>query len=159
MINSRNLSRSNRAPFQVLVIPYRRASADVRKLEYAIFRRNERSGGYWQGIAGGGEGRETSLQAAIRESNEEAGIPANANFLALKSMCTIPVEHVCGFHWGDQHLVIPEYAFAVECSNHEIVISSEHIEYKWVNYSEAAGLLKWDSNRCALWELHERLLR
>ena len=38
-----------RAPFQILVFPYRRRGD---KFEFALFRRAD--DGYWQGIAGGG---------------------------------------------------------------------------------------------------------
>jgi hypothetical protein len=31
-------------------------------------------------------------------------------------------------------------------------------EFKWASYDEAVNLLKWDSNKNALWELKERLL-
>jgi dATP pyrophosphohydrolase len=41
----------------------------------------------------------------------------------------------------------------------QVNISKEHIEYKWVNYEEAVKMLKWDSNKNALWELNECLLR
>nr|MBF4327696.1 NUDIX pyrophosphatase [Vibrio anguillarum] len=34
---------------------------------------------------------------------------------------------------------------------------SEHTEFRWCNATEASELLKYDSNRIALWELSERL--
>lgn len=37
------------------------------------------------------------------------------------------------------------------------MLSSEHKEYRWVEYDEAMRLLKYDSNKTALWELNERL--
>jgi broad specificity phosphatase PhoE len=40
-----------------------------------------------------------------------------------------------------------------------ITLSREHTDYRWVAYAEAARLLRWDSNRTALWELNERLTR
>ena len=39
----------------------------------------------------------------------------------------------------------------------DIHLSSEHKEYKWVEYDEALKKLKYDSNKTALWELNERL--
>src|SRR6476646_7791606 len=97
----------SRAPFQVLVIPYRLVS-DGEPL-YAIFRRNSATGGYWQWIAGGGENRETPLEAARREAEEEAVIPPDAQYMQLDSLATLPVEFVSGFLWGDDQLVIPEH--------------------------------------------------
>jgi len=40
-----------------------------------------------------------------------------------------------------------------------IAISPEHTSYRWLSYDEAARLLRWDSNKTALWELNERLRR
>ena len=53
-------------------------------------------------------------------------------------------------------LVVPEYAFSVEVK-WESTLSSEHSNYCWCNAIEAQKLLKYDSNRIALWELCERL--
>lgn len=144
-----------RAPFQVLVLPYHVSPSG--SIEYAVFRR--RDDGVWQGIAGGGEGDETPLAAAQRESFEEAGIASASLFIKLDSVATVPVERVAGFAWGDDVLVIPEYAFGVEVSGRNIRLSREHTEFRWVDCGAALGLLKWDSNRAALWELDLRLRR
>lgn len=47
---------------QVLVIPYKMING---KAEYCIFKRSDAL--YWQFIAGGGEDKETPLEAAKRE--------------------------------------------------------------------------------------------
>jgi len=52
---------------------------------------------------------------------------------------------------------VPQQAFGVELSQHEILLSDEHTEFRWVPYEDAARMLRWDSNKTALWELHERL--
>jgi len=36
-------------------------------------------------------------------------------------------------------------------------LSREHVEIAWLTHGEALARLTWDSNRHALWELHERL--
>jgi len=141
-----------RAPFQVLVFPFRHT--DSGEPEYALFRRSD--SGLWQGIAGGGEEDESPLQAARRETWEEAGIPQEAEFVALDSMTTMPVEAVVGsFLWGDSVYVIPEYSFGVRAD--QVTLSGEHLECRWVSYDQALSMLKWDSNRNALWEIHQRL--
>jgi hypothetical protein len=38
-------------------------------------------------------------------------------------------------------------------------LSDEHTEYRRVVYEDATALLRWDSNKIALWELNERLQR
>ncbi len=145
----------NRAPFQVLVFPYR-YTADG-KLEYVIFKRTD--GDYWQAIAGGGRVGESPPEAAKREAFEETGIPLESDYLPLDSMTTIPVIGICGYlYWGKDTLVVPEHCFGVLVQDHEILLSKEHTDFRWVSYDEARDLLKWDSNRNALWELDWRLL-
>ena len=147
-----------RATFNALVFPYRFTPDG--QLEYAILKRSEAAGGCWQAISGGGEDDETPMEAAKRESLEEAGIPDDSMFIALDSMTTIPVESVFGhMRWGDDVLLVTEHSFGVHAPHHVIRLSEEHTEFRWVSYELALGLLKWDSNRNALWELNFRLLK
>ena len=142
-----------RAPFQVLVFPFFRT--DGHPAEYAIFRRAD--AGYWQAIAGGGEDVESPIEAARRETQEEAGIAPTCRFIQLDSMATVPAPEVAGFLWGAGTLVLPEYCFGVEVPHKDIQLSGEHSEARWLLYEDARRLLKWDSNRNALWELDHRL--
>lgn len=143
-----------RAPFQVLVFPYHQRSDGI--YVFAVFRRADDP--YWQGIAGGGEGDETPRQAAQREAFEEGGIPLDAPLLALTTVTSVPVTYFPeSYRWGDQVYVIPEYAFGVRWSSQDIVVSSEHSTACWVTYTEAAQMVRYDSNRVALWELHQKL--
>ena len=142
-----------RAPFQVLVLPYRR-TAD--SLEFAILNRADDD--CWQGIAGGGEGRETPLEAAKREAQEEAGIPAEARFMELEAVCSVPVYLFRDEGaWGDALYVIPEYSFGVDCTGRRVALSDEHADLRWLSYGEARERLTYDSNRTALWELHQKI--
>jgi len=143
-----------RAPFQVLLIPF---IADAKGIRFGLLRREAGTGGYWQGIAGGGEEGETPVEAARREAMEEAGVPADAPLFRLDTVTMIPVAEVCGFRWGEDVLVIPEYAFGVEVRVERLVLSHEHAEYGWFELDAARSLVRWDSNRTALWELHHRL--
>ncbi|MCX6826038.1 MAG: NUDIX pyrophosphatase [candidate division Zixibacteria bacterium] len=145
----------DRAPFQVLIFPYRVLPND--DILYAVFRRDLSTGGYWQGIAGGGAVGESELEAARREANEEAGIDLNSEYVRLDCYAMIPVVNVCGFKWGKSVLVIPEYCFGVRIKHENLILSSEHMEYQWVTYQEALDILHWDSNKSALWELDYRL--
>ncbi|MGN2638956.1 hypothetical protein ACTD5D_22895 [Nocardia takedensis] len=40
----------------------------------------------------------------------------------------------------------------------ELVLSDEHTGYRWCSFEQAQSLVRWDSNRTALWELEHRLL-
>ena len=146
----------SRAPFQVLVLPFRHSQ--VGYLEYAVFKR--RDGKYWQFIAGGGENTEKPIESAKREALEEAGISPQSEYMVLASCNTVPVEGVTGeFTWGKDVYVIPEYTFGVKCDGATITLSREHTEYRWVSYENAVAILKWDSNKNALWELNARLTK
>ena len=142
-----------RAPFQILAIPYRIIDGMP---QYCVFRRSD--SGQWQFIAGGGEDNETLLNAAKRETLEEAGVQSN-KWMPLASLCYLPVTVIaekCRQHWNKDTLVIPEYTYAFECTD-EVTLSDEHTEYAWLPYEEAVRKLQWDSNRTALYELNYRL--
>jgi len=143
-----------RAPFQVLVIPFRQLPSGT--FVYGIFLREDAS--YWQGLAGGGTVGETPIEAARREAEEEAGItPSKAAYTTLDATATMPAIAIRGLTWGKKVIVIPEFSFAVEVPNPKLALSDEHTQYKWASYRTASKLLKWDSNQTALWELDYRL--
>jgi len=143
-----------RAPFQVIVIPYRINLTE--QLQFLIFKRSDLS--VWQWIAGGGEDKENPEQTAQREAFEEAAIPNDAQLIKLDSIASIPVIYFSNHHLWDKNLyVIPEYSFGIEVKNSAIHLSNEHSEYEWLDYAIAQSRLKWDSNKTALWELNQRL--
>jgi dihydroneopterin triphosphate diphosphatase len=148
-----------RIPLQVLVLPFRQSTDGT--VEYAIFRRAHYGDDCWQGLAGGAEVGESAEQAAQREAMEEAGIPVDAPLIPLDAVASIPAAHFGDRHlWGPDLYVVTERAFGLRL-DHRLVItlSREHTDYRWVAHAEAARLLRWDSNRTALWELNERLTR
>jgi dihydroneopterin triphosphate diphosphatase len=124
--------------------------------EFAVFSRSDYD--CWQGIAGGGETDETPLQAAKREAREEAGLPADSVFLPLDSAASVPVTCFRDSSlWGDHIYVIPEYAYGVDATGVNIVVSDEHREFRWLPFSQAERILRYDSNRVALWELNQKI--
>jgi dATP pyrophosphohydrolase len=142
-----------RVPLQILVIPYRRNRGGY---EYAVFRR--RDDAHWQWLAGGAEEGETAAQAAARELHEEAGVAKDTPLLALDSCATVPRCHFSAHvRWDPRIYVVPEKCFAVDVADAELQASHEHSEFRWLDYATAMKLLRWDSNKTALWELSERL--
>ena len=108
----------------------------------------------WQFVAGGGENRETPLEAAKRETFEEI-VVMPTNIQQLECVAYVPAEVIAESrrqHWDKNTVVIPEYSFAFECDS-EPTLYHEHSEYKWLTYDEARKLLKWDSNKVAMYEI------
>lgn len=139
-----------REPYQILSIPYR--IVDGMPL-FCIFRRSDSD--YWQFIAGGGENGEIPIEAAKRETTEEIGVEPK-NIKQLTCVAYVPAEVIAESrrqHWDKNTFVIPEYSFAFECDL-EPILSNEHTEYKWLTYNEARKLLKWDSNKVAMYEIN-----
>ena len=139
-----------RAPFKILAVPYRFIENE---LYFCVFRRADFD--VWQFIAGGGGGEdnEKTIQAALREIKEETGVTAE-KLTELKSVAFVPAEIVTEnmrTHWDKNIFVIPEYSFAFEC-NADPTISREHSEYQWLPYNDARKLLKWESNKVAMYE-------
>lgn len=126
-------------------------------VEFLILLRSDEK--YWQAIAGGGDEGELPLDAAIRESWEEAGIPRSARFIPLHSVASVPVHHFKDReHWPKSLSEIPEYSFAVECPTDYIVkLSAEHTDIQWLSYEKAFSELKWESNKTALSELNRKI--
>lgn len=143
-----------RAKYQVLVIPYK---IEKEAVSYCIFQRSDMD--CWQFIAGGGkEENDTPLVSAKREAFEEGHILPESDFTELETKCSISTEHFpARQEWGSECLIIPEHAFAVKVSADHIQISEEHTAFAWVDYSAAMGLLRFDSNRVALWEVDQKL--
>lgn len=138
-----------RAPFQVLILPYRQREGEW---EFCVFHRTEPD--EWQFVSGGGEDSETPLEAAKREVWEETGIDP-AGLFALSSVSAVPANvfrEDARRHWPENTYVVPEYHFAFPCEQ-RIALSFEHRECQWLGYRDALKRLKWDSNRTAMYEL------
>ena len=135
------------------MIPYRQAS---KAREFAIFLRTD--GPIWQFVAGGGESGERVEQTALRELREETGTRPIGGLLSLDSKASIPKQMFSGWREWPQDLdVITEHSFGADIGQQTIVISGEHIDYRWLDFDEVSQLLTFDSNKTALEELNFRL--
>ena len=144
-----------RAKYQILVIPY---YIENNSIQYCIFHRKDTN--IWQFIAGGGEDEDDSvLVSAKRESMEEASIDMNHEYITLDTISSIPANCFKNAkeQWGNDCYVIPEYCFGVKLLTKKIILSDEHSEYEWCDYTTAIKKLKYDSNKTALWELDCRI--
>lgn len=142
-----------RKPKQVLVFLHRKNND---KYEYCIFYRKKDK--FWQGLSGGVEDNEELADTVKREVYEETGIKVN-NVIKLDTISSIPGINVNkNFNYKNNIYVVYEYAFGININDEDIKLSDEHEEYRWVNYEEAIKLLKYDSNKTALFELNERLI-
>ena len=141
-----------RKPRNVLVFLYRYNNG----IEYCIFYRNKEK--FYQGLSGGVEDNEELADTVKREVYEETGIKVN-NIMKLDTISSIPGINVSKiFNYKNNIYVVYEYVFGIKINNEKIKISDEHKEYKWVSFDEAIKLLKYDSNKTALYELNERLI-
>ncbi|WP_429019823.1 NUDIX hydrolase [Aeromonas allosaccharophila] len=130
-----------RAPFQVLIIPYKHEGVETR---FLLGRRNDN--GVWQAISGGGEEQESLLESAKRELLEETSL-VGTNWQQLDSMCMLPKVYYTGHeHWINHRYVIPEYSFSVQVTG-DPKLSPEHSEFRWCGALEANNLLDYDSNK------------
>jgi dihydroneopterin triphosphate diphosphatase len=152
-----------RALYQVLVIPCRKTKKGG--YEFCIFKRKDLK--VWQFIAGGGEQEdETRMESARREAMEEAGISECSKYVRLRTETSIPITNICeeqkikkvyGVDFKKNPLV-KEYSFAVEIpESQQLGELVEHTEAKWVGYDQALELLRFDSNKTALYELNHYL--
>ena len=109
-------------------------------LKFLILKRNEKKlyEPLWQGVAGKIEKDEEAWQTAIRELKEETGRDPVKMFVA---------DHVSQFYekHGDRVNLVP--VFGIEVDSKNVILSDEHIEYKWVDFKEAFDTLVWNGQK------------
>lgn len=141
-----------RAEHQVLVLGYIKSGI----IKYLVMEREDLR--IWQFVSGGGESDEIPVESASREFLEETGKDIDG-FIKLDTMASIPAYFFKEHRNKSDLYVVPEFSFAVELFDEKIKLSDEHISYKFLPYEECREMLKYDSNRTALYELNERLKR
>ena len=103
----------------------------------------------WQGVAGEIEKGEKAWQAAIRELKEETGFDPIRIFVA---------DHVSRFYetHGDRVNLVP--VFGIETETKRITLSSEHSEYKWMDFEDAERTLVWNGQKKGIRTVYEMLI-
>jgi dATP pyrophosphohydrolase len=85
---------------------------------------------------------ETAFQAAVREVKEETGIIAEKLFV-------VPQVNSIFLPDKDEIIFVPIFGCLVN-KNSKVVISTEHIKYRWVNLKKAKKLLAWPGQKKAV---------
>ncbi len=100
----------------------------------------------WQGVAGKIEAGETAPEAAIRELKEETGLNPKNIFVA---------DHVSRFYeaHGDRINLVP--VFGIEVDSDEVILSDEHIDFKWASIDEALNTLVWNGQKKGIQTVYE----
>lgn len=146
----------NRQPRNVLVYPFVRSEADPL---FLVLRRSDN--GIWQGVSGGVEGEESSVEAATRELTEELGLvdPPPVIPLAMFSgarRTSFSVHRA----WPPDVYIVEKRFFAVDLSGRgrEVRLSEEHTECVWLPFEDAHERIAYSDEQTGLWELHARIL-
>lgn len=93
----------------------------------------------WQMVSGKIKDNEKAYEAALREIKEETGLTPEKIWIA---------PNINSFYSPDDEYIslIPVFAAKVAYDS-EIIISTEHSEYKWSKPMEAKNLLAWEGQR------------
>ena len=97
---------------------------------------------YWQPITGGVEKNETPVQTCIREVVEETGLLIKSDkIITLIEQLIVFVE--------DENYELNKTVFIFNHSepDSKILISDEHINYKWMSPEKVPDFLLWESNK------------
>ena len=106
------------------------------------------NGGHWDFAKGKIEAGETKETAALRELHEEAGIEA--------TMCP-GFEYSFSYHYlqnDGAQVRKAVYFFVGIAYKYDVVLSSEHTQYRWMMYEDALALLSFDTAKQLLSEVH-----
>lgn len=103
----------------------------------------------WQGVAGKIEDGETAPEAAIRELKEETGLDPVNMFVA---------DHVSRFYEVHEDRVNLVPVFGMEVDSDEVMLSEEHVDFKWVTIKEALNTLVWNGQKKGIQTVHDMVI-
>lgn len=109
--------------------------------------------GHWDFPKGIIEEGETPVEAALRELKEEAGITAE-----LDTHFQQPISYL--FKDGKSELVSKKVLFFVgKTEEKKIILSDEHVDYKWLSYDEAQKQLTYANAKRILTMAHQYIIK
>lgn len=137
-----------RQPIQVLVYPVR-ATQDG--LEYLLLHRLVKRGDFWQGVTGGVEEGEETLEAARRELIEETGLTPST-IEKIDYAYSFPVAEGWRHLYAEGVNELTEYVFVahVDGEREPTPDAREHDKWAWCDLNLALDLLTWPGNIEAL---------
>ncbi len=110
-------------------------------VQFLMLKRTKERGGFWQSVSGAIKDRETAAQAAMREVEEETGLRLRRYVVA---------DAVNVFYKEAEDTIYVEPVFGIEVGEGKVVLSPEHILFRWCSPEEAMALLPFEGNRAAL---------
>jgi dihydroneopterin triphosphate diphosphatase len=134
-----------RRPESVLIVIYTDAK------DFLLLERR-RPAGFWQSVTGSLEWGETPDRAARRELQEETGITQGV-LVNMQWTQTYEILASFGKVYAPGVSRNLEHAFSLRLPKRVDVTLTEHVQYRWVNDSEAVALVSSDSNRAVIADL------
>ncbi len=111
------------------------------KIEYLLLKRSPKEiyPDLWQMVTGSVKPDEKAFETAIREIKEETGMsPSKLWVVPNINSFYMPADDSVNF--------VPVFAAEVN-SAHDVRLSAEHVEFRWVDKDEACRLLAWEGQR------------
>ena len=118
--------------------------------EFLLIKRSKNTvyGETWQGVTGKIENSEIPYKAALRELKEETGLSA------LKLWT---IDKVNTFYDAERDIMNLIPVFGVTVNSKKVVLSKEHIEYKWCTINQTVKLITWDQQKKGVKIFHDML--
>jgi dATP pyrophosphohydrolase len=119
--------------------------------KHLIIKRNNPYHSYtWQMVSGVLEKAETATQAALREIKEETGLIPDRFYSADD------VEIFYEFR-KDRMILVPVFVGFID-KEQKVILSEEHVEYKWVTADEADDYLIFNHQKQMLRKIEEQFV-
>ena len=112
--------------------------------------------GWWQSVTGSLEPGETAWDAAVRELQEETGLPADGLVdLGISQSFTIAPAWRHRFAPGVTENLEHAFALGLDAPVDVRMDATEHLRYAWLPWAEALERATSHTNRAALQRLRE----
>ncbi|CAF0919630.1 unnamed protein product [Brachionus calyciflorus] len=125
------------------LIIYRKLAESI---EYLLLQTSY-SENHWTPPKGHLDEGEDYLTAAVRETEEEAGLKEDLDYTFLSKTFSIECNYVIK---GKEPKKVLYWIAKMLNPNTEIKLSHEHINYKWLKLSDACEITKYDEMKCVL---------